>query len=128
MLGALTLRLRQTYELRENRDAPTAERWHVSTTAYYYRLARTDAELLSWHWHPSAGVSYPHMHVSGEVPPLTRRMHLPSGRVSIESVLRLLLAEWGVPPRRDDWSQVLGDAESGFLEHRRWSGHSPDHG
>ncbi len=129
VLPTVRLQLRQQYRLVHNTTAVrTEERWHVSTTAYQYRLDGERGEVLSWHWHPAAGVSYPHVHVSGDVSPLTRRMHLPTGRVSIESVLRLLLAEWGVPPRRDDWSQVLGEAESGFLEHRRWSGHSPDYG
>lgn len=36
-----------------------------------------------------------------------RRAHLPTGRVSVESVLRLLLHDLDVTPRRDDWREVL---------------------
>jgi hypothetical protein len=57
--------------------------------------------------------------------PITRRAHLPTGRVSVESVLRLLLHDLGVTARRDDWGEVLDDAEPRYLTHRRWSGNFP---
>jgi len=117
----LQIRLRQQYGLVEDRAAPTDSRWHVSTVAYDYRLNRGDgAELLSWHWHPQTGLRSPHLHVT--IGPVPRRAHLPTGRVSVESVLELLLGDLGVPARRPDWADVLGAAEAPFLEHRRWSG------
>jgi hypothetical protein len=118
--GGLLLRLRQQFHSVEDPDAAAAQRWHISTLAYDYRLSRaTDsAELLSWHWHPRTGVPFPHLHVTATG--WNRRSHVPSGRVSVEAVLRLLLSELGVPPKREDWANVLDDSEALFIKHRRW--------
>jgi hypothetical protein len=118
--GGLLLRLRQYFHSVHEPEAPSDLRWHVSTLAYDYRLSRAadDVELVSWHWHPRSGTPGPHLHVaSAEV---SRRCHLPSGRVSIEAVLRLLITEIGVPPLRADWAEVLDDSEALFIRHRRW--------
>lgn len=116
--AGLALQLRHNFRVvRDERADPS---WHVSTTAYAYRLDLLDgAELISWHWHPGT-TGAPHVHVA--VGPIPRRVHLPSGRVSIESVLRLLLADLGVKPTRPDYATVLGASEQSFLQHRRWSG------
>jgi hypothetical protein len=48
---------------------------------------------------------------------------VPTGRVSIESVLRLLLIDLAVPARPahiTDVAKVLDDCERPFIEHRRW--------
>ncbi len=125
--AGLRLRLRQQYRFVEDDDVPTAERWHVSTVAYQYRLDHADGtELLSWHWHPSSRVAHPHMHTAAGSLPLAA--HLPTGRVSIESVLRLLLADLGVPARNAKWREVFDEAEDRFLAYRRWSGRSPRQG
>jgi hypothetical protein len=115
------LRLRHQYRFVEDDNASAAERWHVSTVAYDYRMSRADgSELLSWHWHPETGQQAPHMHVArGPVP---RKVHLPTSRVSIESVIRLLLADLGVKARRADWPAVLSASEDSFLKYRRWHG------
>jgi len=100
-----------------------ARSWHVSTTWYRYHL--TDGhgrELLAWHWHPATS-PYPHLHApAGLIEP---RVHIPTGRVSVESVIRLLLSDLRVPPTRahaDDHEQVLDDCEGPFIQHRRWHG------
>ena len=105
----------------EDAGAPPAERWHVSTVAYEYKLSRAegDNELLSWHWHPSTGTPFPHLHMTG-AGGIGRKMHVPSGRVSIESVLRMLIRELGVPARRADWAAVIDAAEGAFIKYRRW--------
>ena len=38
---------------------------------------------------------------------LSSRMHLPTGQVAIEDVIRLAIVEFGVRPRRADWAAVL---------------------
>jgi hypothetical protein len=94
------------------------EDWHVSTTAYtYYLLDSNDHELIAWHWHPRT-VAHPHIHVDAGV--IGRRMHIPTGRVSIESVLRMLVDDLGVPTRRENFREVFEEAERNFIEHRRW--------
>jgi hypothetical protein len=91
--------------------------WSVSSRAYYYRVDRPrGAELLNWHWHPAQTFERPHLHAA----PLGRRMHLPSGRVSLEAVLRLLLSEFDVRPRRGDWASVLSASEEAFERSRTW--------
>jgi len=92
--------------------------WHASTAAYAYTLTSSGRELAAWHWHPASGVAYPHVHVTGAV--LDHRVHVPTGRVSIESVLRMLIGDFGVAPLRDDWDDVLAKTERDFIEHRRW--------
>ncbi len=117
--GDLHFRLRHQYRTVEDRDQPAAS-WHVSTVAYDYRLGRGDgSELVSWHWHPSTPFRAPHLHVATGA--IGRRTHLPTGRVSVESVVRLLLTDLAVPSRRDDWPTVLDQAEGPFVRYRRWS-------
>ena len=103
------------------------KRWHVSTTAYrYHLLDDSGAELIAWHWHPdSLGDpplrGHPHLHVPAQS--IDRRIHVPTGRVSVESVLRLLLIDLGVPPRPahvTDFAKVPDECEGPFIEHRRW--------
>ncbi len=101
--------------------------WHVSTTAYrYHLLDESGGELIGWHWHPdSLGDlrlrGHPHLHVpAGSI---DRRVHVPTGRVSIESVLRLLLIDLGIPARPAhvaDFARVLEECEAPFIQHRRW--------
>lgn len=94
------------------------EGWHVSTTAYrYHLLDGSDRELIGWHWHPGT-VTYPHVHV--DAGPIHRRVHVPTGRVSIESVLRMLVNDMDVPTIREDFREIFEDAERKFIEHRRW--------
>jgi len=55
--------------------------------------------------------------------PIEKQVHLPTGRVSIESILRLLLDELEVPPVRahaGDYGRILDKAEGDFIEHRSW--------
>ncbi|MBM7788412.1 hypothetical protein [Tenggerimyces flavus] len=135
-MGALTLsveplKLRSTkgdvhfglaHSFRMVEEAPKV--WHVSTVAYDYRLDDADGrELISWHWHPTPlpGVDFPHLHVSSSA--LDRHAHIPTGRVSIESILRLLLTDFGVHPTREhrtDYLDVLDASEQLFVDHRRW--------
>lgn len=94
--------------------------FQVHTTNYrYHILDRDGREILAYHWHPDgvSSVTEPHLHLSGQLRPLDagRRavpiplgeMHLPTGIVSLAQVVRLLITEFGVEPRRDDWETVL---------------------
>jgi len=51
---------------------------------------------------------------------VSRRHHVPTGRVSLEAVVRFLIVELGVTLRRDDWEDVLADGERRFAERRTW--------
>jgi hypothetical protein len=118
--GGLQLRIRQQFQLvQEGRS-----HWRVSTVAYVCRLD-DDAgiESVAWHWHPRSRVTHPHAHVAGLA--MGGRAHLPTGRVSIESVLRFLLDDLGVPARRPDYAEVLAEAERLFIRRRRWHARGP---
>ena len=116
----MLLRLRHQFRSVKDPEARPGERWHVSTVAYDYRISRAEdsSELMSWHWHPTTGVSFPHVHIAAD--DLSRHVHVPTGRVSIEAVLRMLLGELGVSSKRAKWEQVLAASEAPFLKYRRW--------
>ena len=117
-LGTVQLLLGHQFRLVEE----SRKDWHVSTIAYRYHLLDGNSrEIAAWHWHPGTGTEHPHLHVSGTS--IDRRAHLPTGRVSIESIIRLLLTDMEVQPARghaDDYLRILEETERLFIQHRRW--------
>ena len=88
------------------------------TSFYAYRLATGEAKgdwLLRWEYsrrQPQPDYPYPlaHLHVNGDLASGERalpKLHVPTARVPLESVLWHLIAEWGVKPKHADWQQVL---------------------
>ncbi len=92
------------------------------TESYAYRL-QADASMRSWlfRWEyvrdPSASeLAYPraHVHVNGKFPdeaPIGR-LHIPTRRISVELIVRHLIADWGAKPRTEDWQKILSESES----------------
>jgi hypothetical protein len=92
---------------------------------YEFRLLdHHQTELLVYHWQPGpqfAGPDHPHLHVSATLTPRVDavsqreidldKLHIATGTVSLASVVRMLITELGVAPRRDDWRDVLDRAE-----------------
>ncbi len=84
-------------------------------------LDREDREILAFHWHPIglSDVTDPHIHLSSKLNPIDMGrdqdplplagMHIPTGFVTLEDVVRLLITEFGITPRRDDWDALLRD-------------------
>lgn len=115
----LLLSVQQRYEIVRTTD-PDRGPWKVSTRAYRYRLDdEAGREIVAWHWHPPPFGVVPRPHLHAPRADLDH-VHVPTGRVSIESVLRMLLADLGVVPLRLDWDQVLDAAEDAFLRWRTW--------
>ncbi len=123
----LHLSVQMEYELIQT-DDPQRGPWKVSTSRYRYHVLSDDmTEVILFHWLPGGKCSTedPHLHVghsqltSGAV--LTRKTHVPTGRVSLESVIRLLITEFGVIPLRTDWSELLAECEARFQQFRTWS-------
>ena len=116
----LFMRVLQHYRIVE--DTSPRGPWKVSVVGYVYSLENsTRQELLSYQWHPSgrSPITFPHFHLG----PGSRigdervaRAHLPSGRIAPQAFLRLLITEFGVPPRRADWDAVLTETQAAFAE------------
>jgi hypothetical protein len=99
--------------------------WQVATVGYMYAvLDRRGREIVAFHWNPAdAGPPYPHVHISGRVEPLDigdaygriplGELHIPTAHLTFEAVIRFLITEFGVPPRRTDrpWQEVLSRAD-----------------
>lgn len=114
----LSFLVRIDYRVIEQRS--TARSYEARIDGYHYEvLDRLGREILAYHWHP-AGVSpvtEPHLHLSGRLRPLDvdprdepiplGEMHLPTGFVMLAQMVRLLITEFGVEPRREDWETVL---------------------
>lgn len=90
---------------------------------YQYRLLdRDERKLLVYHWQPGdayRGPDDPHLHVSASLSAQTNaldKLYLATGRVSLASVVRMLITEFGVATRRHDWAEVLDRAEWIFPE------------
>ena len=109
----LTLRLQQNYRIAESGVA--GEGWQVDVVGYNYAVLDSElAEVLLYHWHPvsNSRVKSPHLHLKqgakvGRVE--VRDAHLPTGEVSLSAVLRVLIEEIGVNPRRSDWESILAE-------------------
>jgi hypothetical protein len=102
--------------------------WKASIEQYAYALEdRESRELLAYHWHPAttARIAWPHLHMgpaAGVRDELLQRAHLPTGRVSFEDFLSLVIRDLGVKPRRRDWEQVLRQTQRAFERYRTWAG------
>ena len=48
------------------------------------------------------------------------RLHIPTGWITIESVIRFLIADLGVAPLTEEWDEVLRESEERFREWTRW--------
>jgi hypothetical protein len=105
----------------------------VQTASYRYVVQATDAHnswLLRWEYQRERPPGYPyplgHLHVNSRFAEDTGaalaskplpRLHLPTGRIPFELVLRHLIAEWGVRAKADDWSSILDESlATGFQE------------
>lgn len=119
----ITLRAIMGYRIVSGDEDP----WRVRTTGYHYVIAAGDEEVLSYHWHPDgrSHIQGPHLHVGGAaLTPggvLTAKSHLPTETVSFESIIRLLIQDFGVEPRVEDWSERLELSEGVFRLYRNWS-------
>lgn len=119
-----TIQVSQQYRVIENPDP--REPWQVRTVAYHYTLGESEGpEILSYQWHPNVpgSVSFPHLHVLHGAR-LGRhefeRAHLPTGRVTLEDFVRLLIDDFAVPPAREDWEQALEESRREFESDRSW--------
>ena len=122
---ALMLRVGMLYEIVRTTEADRPP-WRVSARGYAYEMQTSSGELVwSYHWHPSQRVPNPHSHLGrtqlAEDAVLYQKAHNPTGRVSLESVIRACITEYGAAPMKDDWDKTLTLREGDFQIWRTWS-------
>lgn len=94
--------------------------YKIKTSAYYYTINDANGkELLAYHWHPTEtpDIPYPHLHIGD---PKLKKFHLPTGRVSLEQVLRLLIRDFKVKPKKANWEAILNETQDLFETYRSW--------
>ncbi len=104
--------------------------YKVSTSGYVYELKIPEGpRVVAYRWHPSepGGPPFPHMHVGPGTgaEKAFDRSHFPTGRISLEQVLRLAITDFDVETRRVDWADVLDASQADYEEWRIWSTQPP---
>jgi hypothetical protein len=109
--------------------------WRATITQYHYEyrggsaqsaegeFEQNDRALISFDWHPDTRVKSPHIHIgSGALAEGSALMkaHIPSGRVSVEEVLRFGIDELGVVTLREGWDEALAASQQRFEDYRSW--------
>jgi hypothetical protein len=97
----------------------------VSTSFYQYTiLDYEENEVVVYDWAPegTSPVQTPHVHVPIAGSTVLRQrhrspletqktylgnLHFPTGRIVLEDIIELLIREFRVDPRRDDWEAIL---------------------
>jgi hypothetical protein len=118
--GRRTLLLEIALDFIVRESGSPQEPHSIRLLAYKYYLSDTDErEILAYHWHPSgeSRVVDPHMHLSNRLNPIEMGrnqdplrladLHLLTGFVTLEDVVRLLIEEFGVRPRLAEWDALL---------------------
>jgi hypothetical protein len=93
-------------------------RYQVILRGYRYGiLDQHQREIIAFHWHPGRR-SYehdPHLHVGSVIvdpdasdfgKPFSR-FHIPTGKMALARVVRMLITEFNVVPNRQDWEAVI---------------------
>jgi len=101
--------------------------WKTTIVQYQYSFRSPDGqnEILGFHWHPRTGrFTHPHVHVGSAALSdgslLTRKMHIPTGRIAVEQVLRFAIEDFEVEPLDEDWDEVLRAGQQRFERWRTW--------
>jgi hypothetical protein len=98
--------------------------WKTTTAGYDYTLqARSGEEIIAFHWHPEARGRYsaPHLHAGTNF--FSKKRHVPTGRITLEEVLRFGIEELDVQVRPDHkatWDATLAETEKRHKDWRTW--------
>jgi len=132
--GRVYFHLAQSLACIEDKKQSASARFRLSTRQYWYRLQRDDGQsdaLLRWEYlSPTLPVYKDHgkrwcwRHI--QMPHVVsmphgelnfNKIHMPSGYVVIEDVIRFLITDLGVKPPcgKTTWHQKLVDSEKKFF-------------
>jgi hypothetical protein len=120
-LPHLGLQMRQFYRLVDDREMPSRRRWSVLVTGYFYTfvLRNTGRELLAFHWHPYViAKAFPHVHLESglELRSDLAGLHVPTGPLALEDIIRFAIEELGIRPRVRHWAAVLDRTRAAHVE------------
>jgi hypothetical protein len=115
------LAIGQRFRIVEDRERDRGP-WRANTRSYMYTVANDDgAEILGYHWHPGEqGFNEPHIHVAGHPHASLQHAHLPTGRVTVEAFILLLIREFNVRAQNTGYKKVLEASESRFQKFKDW--------
>jgi hypothetical protein len=125
----LYLIFNQYYRIIEDQSEEPSSRYRVTTEGWKHDILDDKRrEILSYHWHPDGHRDTPHMHVGSVLLNTERQrlgkgfssLHLPTERISIEQIVRLLIEEFEVIPKRGDWRRILENGQKQFEATRSW--------
>ncbi len=117
----IEFRLIHGYNITQDEDG-----WAVHTTSYSYDFQLDNGrEVVVYHFdpRPRSKVKTPHLQARGLIDPLPlSKAHFPTGRVSIEEVIRFAITDLGVRPRHENgiWQTHLAETEKEFFAKKRW--------
>lgn len=124
--GRLTFSAGQRFRIVQDLDAANGP-YLVIIVQYWYQFALSnDREVLTYHWTPETEGPgerrYPHLHVGSSMldpdgpylPDTFSKLHIPTGQVPIEAIVRFAIEGLGVPPIPRDWKERLLKGEAAF--------------
>jgi hypothetical protein len=109
-VGLNPIRLRASLDYQIEASVERRGWWDAVRAGWIYDIrADDDNRIIAFHWHPSSGrVTWPHLHAYGTNEAVDlHRLHPPTGTVTAGSVVRFLIEDLGVLPRRPNWQAVL---------------------
>ncbi len=104
------------------------DNFRISTDKYYYVLwtPRANERLIDWHYHRRNTNSFEaHLHIRDDVRGRATGhtlvdLHVPTGRVPLEDVVRFAIQEQNVTAREAGWKNILDQTEATFRAKKTW--------
>jgi hypothetical protein len=127
----IKLRLTHHFEVVEAKEDVDRGPFKVSSLGYDYAIEDgTGGEVLAYHWHPnqSSDITAPHLHLEpgaqvGNAD--VAKAHLPTGRVSIEDAIELVVRDFHAKPLKQKWAKILSESRQAYEIWRTWPTHAP---
>ena len=108
--------------------------WRLKTLQYSYRIQGGPSLDSDWYFrfeykareverslHPRHHLHLPLSLECGTKRIDLSRIHIPTGRVTMEELIRFLIEELGIKPKARDWDSILRRSEETFREWTGWS-------